>query len=121
MLYLLTLYGNQATWGHQAEEEHNDEMSAFGRFEQEATKAGVLKLQVAMQPASDAVTVLDGQDAPTRGPAAAPDLQTGAVYLLDCETEQDAVHWANMIPLVGDGGFSAVEIRPVLNSRTEGS
>ncbi len=48
-----------------------------------------------------------------RGPVTALALQTTAVHLVDCETVQDAVDLTGKVSLVDEGGFSALEIRPL--------
>jgi hypothetical protein len=118
MHFLVTLYGKQSTWGSQDPAQHATEMSAFGDFERSARADGVWVGSLALQPADQAVTVRRGGDAPpvvASGPVAAAE-QLGACYLLDCPDRESAVQWAQQIPLVGDGGFTAVEVRPVLDA-----
>ena len=122
MRYLLALYGNQSTWGTQTETEHAAEMSAFADFEREARQAGVLVANHALQGIAQATTLRRdeaGRSALADGPAADPGEHLGAVYVLECEGGAEAARWAARIPLVGPGGFSAVEIRPVLTSAME--
>jgi hypothetical protein len=114
--YLFLLYGDQSTWGHQSEAEHQDEMAAFGVFERQAADVGVLITNYALQPAARATTRRrsDRQAVLADGPAAGGGEQLRAVYVVSCQDATEAAAWAGKIPLVGRGGFSSVEVRPVL-------
>ena len=45
----------------------------------------------------------------SRGAATQSSEQSGAAYVLECNSDQDGVDWAAKIRLVGDGGLTAVE------------
>jgi hypothetical protein len=119
MHFLLALYGDQSTWGKQTEAEHATEMSAFAAFEREARQAGVLVANHALEPADRAAAVRrdgSGEPALADGPIDDATEQLGAVYVLECRDRDEAARWAAKVPLVGAGGFSAIEIRPVLGA-----
>jgi hypothetical protein len=113
--YLFLLYGDQSTWGHQSETEHRAEMSAFADFERQAADAGILATNYALRPANTATTLrrADGELVRSDGPGGDSE-QLGAIYVVTCRDADDAADWAAKVPLIGDGGFSSVEIRPVL-------
>lgn len=120
MRFLFLLYGDQSTWGNQSEAEHRAEMAAFASFERQATDAGVLTTNYALQPAVTATTLRHTDagpaisDGPPDGPPDGDAERLGAVYVVTCQDAAEAAAWAAKIPLVGPGGFSAIEIRPVL-------
>ena len=117
MQYLLMLYGNQSTWPDQTDSEHGVEMSAFAEFERQARAAGVWVTEHALQPAREAVSVRrsdGGEPVVSEGPLADTKEQMGAFYILECRDLDEAADWAKRIPLVGAGGFSSIEVRPIL-------
>jgi hypothetical protein len=117
MQYLLMLYGDQSTWKDQSDTEHGVEMSAFAAFERQARNAGVWVTEHALQPAENAATVRrsnGGEPTVSDGPLAENKEQMGAFYILECRDLDEATDWAKKVPLVGAGGFSAVEVRPML-------
>lgn len=116
MRYLLMLHGDQTTWGAQSDQAHAAEMAGFSAFERAARDAGAFVAAHALVPADHAVTVRAGVE--TTSPPDPHTEQIGAVYVLDCADYDEAVHWAQQIPLIGSGGFSAVEVRAETEDRS---
>ena len=114
MKYLLAIYGDSSTWGTQSEEDAKEELDAFAAFEREATEAGVLAGKEALQPDAYTLSVRDGGPALPDGAVTKPEQRLGCFYLLECASSADVEEWAAKIPLVGDGGFHSIEIRPVM-------
>ncbi len=114
MKYLLAIYGDSSTWGTQSEEEANAELDAFAAFERNAAEAGVLISKEALEPEAYTLSVRDGTRRLTEGALSEPGQRLGCFYLLECETLAEVDEWASKIPLVGDGGFDSIEIRPVM-------
>jgi len=112
--YLFLLHGDQSTWGHQTETEHHAEMSAFADFERQAADAGVLVTNYALRPANTARTLRRAGELVRWDGSAGDGEQLGAIYVVTCKDAEDAEDWAAKVPLIGAGGFSSVEIRPVL-------
>ena len=111
MRYLLAIYGDSSTWGTQSEEAAQAELDAFAAFEREAADAGVLVDSAALEPAAYTVSASGGSrdDAVT-----AAEQRLGCFYVLECGSVAEAKQWASKVPLVGEGGFHSVEIRPVM-------
>lgn len=121
MRFLLTLHGEQTSWGAQTPSEHEAEMSGFAAFESAVRQAGVWVASLALHPVEQAVTVRRSRSEETGladGPVGASG-PIGACYLLECADREQAAAWAQQIPLVGAGGFTAVEVRPVLGESGE--
>ncbi len=114
MKYLLAIYGDSSTWGTQSEEEAKAELDAFAEFERAATEAGVLVGNEALDPEAHTVSVRDGRSVVTDGALTEPEQRLGCFYLVECESVAEAKEWASKVPLVGDGGFHSIEIRPVM-------
>lgn len=121
MRFILAMYGEQATWSGVGAETHADEMGRFARFEDEARTAGALRKVYALTPVEQGVIVradADGRPVPSAGTVGGE--QLGACYELECDSLEAAVDWAERLPLIGKGGFSSVEVRPVLADGEEG-
>jgi hypothetical protein len=114
MKYLLMVYGDASTWGRLSEEAAAAEQDAFATFEREAAEAGVLVSQEALDPDAYSRSIRDGEPRLEHAALSGPGQRAGCFYLLECRDAGDAVEWAKKIPLVGDGGFHSIEIRPCL-------
>ena len=114
MKYLLAIYGDSSTWGTQSEEDAKAELDAFAAFEREAAEAGILVSSEALQPEAHTLSVHDGALRLAEGALTAARERLGCLYLVDCASLEEAREWAAKIPLVGDGGFHSIEIRPVM-------
>ena len=115
MKYLLAIYGDSLTWGTLGEDEAKAELDAFAAFEREATEAGVLVANEALQPEALTLSVRHGAPAITDGALTEPERRLGCFYLVECENLAEARECASKIPLVGDGGFHSIKIRPVMS------
>jgi hypothetical protein len=111
MRYLLAIYGDSSTWGTQSEEDAKAELDAFAALEREAADAGVLVDGVALDPAAYTVSAGSGS---RDGAVTGEGQRLGCFYVVECESVAEAKEWASKVPLVGDGGFHSVEIRPVM-------
>lgn len=67
--------------------------------------------------ATKTVVVRDGVPTVTDGPYAESKEQLAGYYVIECDTEQEALDVASRIP---DARYNAVEVRPVLESFTRG-
>jgi hypothetical protein len=81
-------------------------------FGQEAERRGVLRGGERLRPVADARTVRirNGKTVSVDGPFAETKEQLGGFYLLECDTEAEALELAAMIPGAKDG---SVEVRPI--------
>ena len=112
MQYMLLIYSNEATNPQPGTEEFGPFMQGYMEMTQAAKEAGALVAGDALQDVSTAttVTVRDGKTHTTDGPFAETKEQLGGYYLLECETLDEAIKYAAMIPSSAHG---RVEIRPV--------
>ena len=69
-----------------------------------------------LKPAATATTIRykSGQGTLHDGPFAETHEELGGYYIIDADTLDEAIEWARMIPVPGDG---AVEIRPIFPSK----
>jgi hypothetical protein len=120
MLFLLTIYEDEAHWADATPEDGMQLMAAYEAFGREAREAGVLLGGEGLQPVSTATTVRvrDGESLLTDGPFAETREQLGGYYLLDCADAGEAARWAAKIPGAATG---CVEVRPVMDYEAMGA
>jgi hypothetical protein len=114
MKYTLFLAHDPANQPEYGSETFKAYMMAYATFGEEASKAGVF---VAGEPVDDVDTATtlrkeDGEIKYHDGPFAELKEQIGGWYLLECENLEEALRWAEKVPLVAYG-YGAVEVRPV--------
>ena len=82
------------------------------RFSEDLHKAGKMVASERLRPDSEAsrVRFKAGQRQVMDGPFAETKEALGGFYLIECDSQQEAVEWAKKIPL-REGGF--VEVRPI--------
>jgi hypothetical protein len=115
MKYLLTFTGDRERMKNSTEEERRAAMEAWNAFDKEAVEAGALIACEPLEDASEATTVRvseDGARTVTDGPFAETKEQLGGFALLECEGFDEAMEWANKVP-VGNG--FAIEVRAVMD------
>lgn len=86
----------------------------YTEFGEKAAAAGVIADDGnALEPVSTATTVRlrNGQAEITDGPFAETKEQLGGYYIFDCETLDEALHWAAQIP---SARYGSIEVRPVM-------
>ena len=117
MQYLLLIYGNEQArseaWERLSEEEQGREMGAWYTYTEELQKAGVHVAGEALQPTGTAKTVrVDaGEQLVTDGPFAETKEQLGGYYVIDVDSEEQALDWAGKMPSLPHG---SVEVRPIM-------
>ena len=87
-------------------------MEGHGRFSQELQAAGKMVHGERLRPDAEGarIRLKAGQRQVMDGPFAETKEGLGGFYLIECDTQAEALEWARKIPLV-EGGF--VEVRPV--------
>jgi hypothetical protein len=111
--YLMTFYGKEGDMENSSPEEMKAGVEAWNAFDREATDAGVLIACEPLEPAANATTIRlseDGEAATTDGPFTESKEQLGGFCLLDVASHEEALEWANKIPLRPG---AAMEIRSV--------
>ncbi len=117
MHYLLLIYGDERAqnerWEHMSEEDQGREMRAWYSYTDELQKAGVHIAGEALQPTGTAKTVRveRGEQLVTDGPFAETKEQLGGYYVIDVDSEQQALDWAAKMPSLPNG---SVEVRPIM-------
>ncbi len=111
--YLCLIYDDESGFASATEEQINEVMGAYWKYEEEIGKAGIKVAAEALQPTMTATTVQvsDGKTITTDGPFAETKEQLGGFYLLDVEDLDAAIEWAAKIPTAYMGG--KIEIRPI--------
>jgi hypothetical protein len=113
MKYLLTFVRDEEKMYEGTEEEMRAGMEAWNEFNREATEAGVLLANEALELPKTAKTVSvrdAGDHDVTDGPFAETKEQLGGFCLIDCDGLEEAIGWAKKVPLRPD---SKVEVRQV--------
>lgn len=89
-------------------------MKPWNDFTETVRKDGVMVAGEALMPVETAtsVRVRGGKTETMDGPFAETKEQLGGYYLLDCETLDDAIRYAAMIPV---HEYGTVEVRPVMD------
>jgi hypothetical protein len=112
MKYLLTFIVGERATEDATPEQMKEAMDRWTAFDNEATDAGAL---IACEPVEEAETTIriaaDGDRGVTDGPFAESKEQLGGFCLLECESLDQALEWANKVPM--DNG--AIEIRPIMD------
>ena len=117
MQYLLLIYGDEQArneaWERLSEEEQNREMGKWYSYTEELQKAGVHVAGEALQPTGTAKTVRveGGEQLVTDGPFAETKEQLGGYYVVDVDSEEQALDWAAKMPSLPHG---SVEVRPIM-------
>ena len=117
MQYLLMIYGDEQArgeaWERLSEEERGREMHAWYAYTEELQKAGIHVAGEALQPTGTAKTVRvdEGERLVTDGPFAETKEQLGGYYVIDVDSEEQALDWAAKMPSLPHG---SVEVRPIM-------
>ncbi len=113
MKYLLTFYGEEGEMENASPEQLKEGVEHWNAFEREAVDAGVLIACEPLEPGSKSTTIRlseDGEPTTTDGPFTESKEQLGGFCLLDVADRDEALEWANKVPLRPG---AAMEVRPV--------
>jgi hypothetical protein len=114
MKYLLTFIVEERRIANSTPEEMGEALAAWKAFDAEATERGAL---IACEPVEDSTkttTITIGEDGDrvvTDGPFAETKEQLGGFCLLECDSREEALEWADKVPL----GAGSIEVRPVMD------
>ena len=114
MKYLLTFVRDQDRMFEPSEDEMRQAMEAWNEFNREATDAGVLIANEALELPKTAKTVRVGEHGidVVDGPFAETKEQLGGFCLIDVDGLDEAIEWAKKVPLRPD---SKVEVRAIMD------
>ena len=114
MRYLLSFVVEEGAMEDASPEEMRDAMERWSAFDREAEEKGVLIACEPLEDSSAATTVHvreGGERVITDGPFAETKEQLGGFCLLECENLDEALKWANKVPLRS----GSIEVRPVMD------
>jgi hypothetical protein len=111
--YMLLIYDDETIWSSMPEEERNGVMQEYFSYTEELKQAGKYVAADALQATETAKTieVRDGTTLTTDGPFAETKEQLGGYYVVDVDSEEEALEWAAKIP---SARFGKIEVRPVV-------
>jgi hypothetical protein len=111
--YALLIYDDPQAWAEMGEEERNAVFGEYFAYTESLRKEGAFVAGEALQPTTTAksVRVRDGEDLVTDGPFAETKEVFGGFYLIDVDSEEDALRWAAKVP---SSRFGTVEVRPTV-------
>jgi hypothetical protein len=114
MKYLLSFVVDEGAMEAASPEEMREGMERWSAFDEEATQKGALIACEPLENSSAATTVHlreDGERIVSDGPFAESKEQLGGFCLLECENLDEALDWANKVPLRS----GSIEIRPIMD------
>jgi hypothetical protein len=118
MQYLLLIHDDEAQWGRFSEEVRNAYMQEYFAYTNDLRSSGAFVTASQLQPSATArtVEVRDGETLTTDGPFAETKEQLGGFYLIDVDSEDEAIEWAARIPSARSG---KIEVRPLVMREAE--
>ena len=110
--YAALIYRVEAEWPEQGSPASQQLYQAWGTFNQDVARAGVMSSGTGLQPTTTATTVRvrEGKTLITDGPFAETREQLGGVLVFDCKDLDEAIMWASKVP---DAHKGSVEVRPL--------
>jgi hypothetical protein len=113
MQYLLLIYNDEQAWAALADAERSPIVREYFALTDELRADGAYVAAAPLQPTSTASTVRvrDGERVVTDGPFTESKEQLGGFYLVEADSAEEALEWAEKIPAAR---FGAIEVRPLL-------
>ena len=112
MQYMFLIYTQEDAWERLSDGEQVAAMRAYRDYTEELRSAGAMVAGDRLQPTANATTVRvrDGERLVTDGPFAETKEQLGGYYLIEADSLDDAIKWAEKLPGSHHG---SVEVRPI--------
>jgi hypothetical protein len=112
MQYMLLIYDSETKWERMSEAEGQALMGEYFAYTNELRESGAFVAGEPLELTTKAKTVhvRDGERFVSDGPFAETKEQLGGYYLVDVETEDEALDWAAKVPTARLG---RIEVRPV--------
>jgi hypothetical protein len=119
MSFLLAIYDDERNWAELDEAATKEMVDEYWALDAAAREKGVYVESAGLHPAATAKTlqIRDGKESVTDGPFAETKEQLGGIYLLDCDSMEEALAWAAKIPAARTG---SVEVREVMDYEAAG-
>ena len=111
--YMLLIYGEESMWANLTPDQLSAEMGAYMAYTQDLVKAGVMVAGDELHPVATAKTlsIAGGKPKVVDGPFAETKETLGGYYILNVESQEDALAWAAKCPGARHG---RIEVRPVV-------
>jgi hypothetical protein len=111
--YMLLIYSPEERWEAAPEGEREAVLAEYGQLVGELQQRGAMRGGAQLQPTSTAtcVRVREGEPLVTDGPFAETKEQLGGYFLVQAESLDAALEWAEKIPTARAG---TVEVRPIV-------
>ena len=112
MKYILLIYGDEREWTSMSKEDMAKVYEEHGAYSDAMVKAGVMRGGYELQPVATATSLrfTNGKPKTSDGPFAETKEQLGGYYIVEVDTLDQAIEWAEKMPAMGSG---TVEIRPL--------
>jgi hypothetical protein len=113
MQYLLLIYNDERAWAEIPDEERAPIIREYFALTDEMRAAGAHVAGAPLQPTSTSQTVRvrGGESIVTDGPFAETKEQLGGFYLVEADSADEALAWAEKIPAAR---YGSIEVRPLL-------
>jgi hypothetical protein len=110
--YILLIYGDEREWTSMSQEELAKVYEQHGAYGDAMVKAGVMRGGYELQPVATATSLrfTNGKPKTSDGPFAETKEQLGGYYIIEVDTLDQAIEWAEKMPAMSSG---TVEIRPL--------
>jgi hypothetical protein len=112
MVYMLMIYADEADWAYKDPEELLTTLQAHQALEDEMRAAGTYRGGggLALTPSATTVRFRNGRPVVMDGPFAETKEHFGGFYVVQCETVEEAVAYAQRIPGIEN---RAIEVRAI--------
>jgi hypothetical protein len=114
MKYMLSFVVEEGAMDNVSPEEMREGLERWSAFDDEAVEKGAMIACEPLEGGSTATTIHireDGDRTVTDGPFAEAKEQLGGFALLECEDLDEALEWANKVPM----RYGKIEVRPVMD------
>jgi hypothetical protein len=120
MQYMLLIYGETAVWEARSESEESSLGEEYGKLGNDLRAQGKLLRGDELQPVATAtsVQVRDGKAIVSDGPFADTKEVLGGYYLIEAESLDEAIEWAERVP---DARYGTIEVRPIVDHSGTGA
>jgi hypothetical protein len=114
--YVLLIYDDEQLWAGMSDEQRGQVMQEYFAYTNDLRESGRYVDGAPLQPTQTAKSVRsrNGGATVTDGPFAETKEQLGGFYLIEADSDDEALEWASKIP---SARFGTIEVRPVADMR----
>jgi hypothetical protein len=115
MRYVLMIYSNEGDWERASQDDIAEMYRGHEKLGAELRAAGKMIGGEQLQPSSTATLVRqrNGNTLTSDGPFIETKEQLGGFYLIEADSQDEAIQWAAKIP---SSGSTTIEVRPIVES-----